>query len=317
MRADRPPRGAEPIRLQRFLAAAGFGGRRHCEELIVTGRVAIDGHVVERLGTRIDPSQATISVDGVRVRPKRKCYYAVHKPIGVLSTHRDPGGRTRVIDLVPRGEQLFTVGRLDRNSEGLMLVTNDGELANGLAHPRYGVGKTYRVEVAGSPTPEVLRQWREGVHLAEGFVHATQVHVVRRRRQSTILEVVLREGKNREIRRMAARVGHKVLSLQRIALGPLRLGDLPEGAFRELQRAEIDALYRAVQRPSKPSRRAAAGSPSKARRPHDRVPTTKGRLPAKSRPAGSPKPKTHSAAKKGGRRTPSRSPQRERSSGRG
>jgi 23S rRNA pseudouridine2605 synthase len=165
-----------------------------------------------------------------------------------LSTHRDPAGRTRVIDLVPNGDRYFTVGRLDRSSEGLILITNDGDLANGLAHPRYGVVKIYRVEVAGVPDHEALRQLRDGIHLAEGLVKAGEVRVVQKRRQSTLLEFQLREGMNREIRRMAARIGHKVLSLRRIALGPLRLGELPIGAYRELTRDEIARLRGAIGR---------------------------------------------------------------------
>ncbi len=236
-------------RLQKVLAAAGLGSRRQCEELITAGRVEIDRRIVTELGTRVDPEQQEVRVDGVPLRRPKLAYYAVNKPSGVVSTSRDPSGRPRVVDLVPsRHERLFAIGRLDLHSEGLILVTNDGELANRLTHPRYGVAKTYRVIVAGSPSREVLDQLRRGVHLAEGVARAERVAVKSRHTGSTLLEMVLREGKNREIRRILARVGHKVLRLTRIAVGPVRLGDLPPGASRRLTHDEIKALKQAGMR---------------------------------------------------------------------
>lgn len=230
-------------RLQKVLAAAGLGSRRQCEELITTGRVEIDREVVMELGTRVDPLRQEVRVDGVPLHSQKLAYYAVNKPTGVVSTNRDPAGRPRVIDLVPGGhERLFAIGRLDLHSEGLILVTNDGELANRLTHPRYGVAKTYRVTVAGNPTREVLDQLRRGVHLAEGMARAERVTARSHHKGSTVLEMVLREGKNREIRRILARVGHKVLRLTRIAVGPVRLGTLPVGTARRLTREEIAAL---------------------------------------------------------------------------
>jgi len=172
----------------------------------------------------------------------------VHKPAGVLSTNRDPSGRIRVVDLVHSQERLFTVGRLDRASEGLILVTNDGDLANRLTHPRYGVEKVYRVRVAGCPAPEVFRRLLRGVYLAEGTARAAGVRVRHRHRESTELEISLREGHNREIRRVLARVGHKVLWLKRIAIGPLRLGNLPVGAHRKLTHDEVRQLEMAARK---------------------------------------------------------------------
>ncbi|HKD38556.1 MAG TPA: pseudouridine synthase, partial [Pirellulales bacterium] len=169
-------------------------------------------------------------------------YFLVNKPTGVVSTSRDPSGRPRVIDLLPSDERLFTVGRLDLSSEGLILATNDGELANRLAHPRYGVEKTYHAQVVGVPERETLDRLRQGVHLAEGFAHAKRVTVKSQHKQSALLEIVLDEGRNREVRRLLARVGHKVLRLKRVGLGPLRLGDLAVGEFRPLRREEIRAL---------------------------------------------------------------------------
>ena len=232
-------------RLQKVLAAAGIGSRRQCEELILAGRVEVDRKVVTELGTRADPAQQEIRVDGVPLPRQRRVYYAVNKPPGVVATNRDPSGRQRVIDLIPGGdERLFAVGRLDLNSDGLILVTNDGELANRLTHPRYGVQKTYRVVVAGHPAREVVDKLRRGVHLAEGVARAAQVRILKPHKESTILEMVLEEGHNREIRRILARVGHKVLRLTRIAVGPVRLGKLPLGGHRRLTREEIHALRR-------------------------------------------------------------------------
>jgi 23S rRNA pseudouridine2605 synthase len=225
-----------------------LGSRRQCEELILTGRVEVDRKVVTQLGTKVDPSQQQIRVDGVALPRPDRAYFAVHKPSGVVSTNRDPSGRPRVVDLVPFPElRLFPIGRLDLHSEGLMLLTNDGELANRLMHPRYGVEKTYRVLVAGRPSPEVLSELRRGVHLAEGVARATSVIVKKELKQSTVMELVLKEGRNREIRRILARVGHKVLRLLRLAVGPVRLADLPAGGFRRLTREEVDALRRATE----------------------------------------------------------------------
>jgi len=241
--AKSPP-ASGPQRLQKILAAAGIGSRRQCEELISAGRVEVDRRVVTELGARADAAVQEIRVDGQPLaKPKRVCY-AVNKPVGVLCTNRDPSGRPRVVDLLPdRGVRLFTVGRLDRNSDGLILATNDGELANRLTHPRYGVPKTYRAVVAGRPAREVLAQLLRGVRLAEGLARVERATVLSHHKESTTLELVLREGKNREIRRILARVGHKVLRLTRTAVGPVRLGSLPPGAHRLLSPKELETLH--------------------------------------------------------------------------
>ncbi|MEX2112957.1 MAG: pseudouridine synthase, partial [Pirellulales bacterium] len=233
-------------RLQKILAAAGLGSRRHCEELILAGRVEVDGQVVSTLGAKADPHAQRIRVDGVVLAQPRREYFMVHKPQGVVSTSRDPSGRPRVIDLVPSSERLFTVGRLDMSSEGLILVTNDGELANRLSHPRYGVEKTYHVEVAGTIERDELNRLRKGAHLAEGFARVIAARIRHSYKQSTQLEIVLGEGRNREIRRILARAGHKVLRLKRVALGPLRLAELPPGAVRPLSRDELRQLQAAA-----------------------------------------------------------------------
>ncbi len=244
---DPPGQRLQGQRLQKVLAAAGLGSRRKCEELIVTGRVEVDRKVVMELGVRVDPARQEIRVDGVPLRQPRLVYYAVNKPPGVVCTTRDPAGRPRVTDLVPaKNIRLFSVGRLDLHSQGLIILTNDGQLANLLAHPRYGVPKTYRVLVAGQPGPEALRKLLSGVHLAEGVARAERVVVKSQHKQSTILEIVLREGKNREVRRLLARIGHKVMKLTRIAVGPVRLGKLQPGQWRRLTDEELAALRRAV-----------------------------------------------------------------------
>lgn len=236
-------------RLQKVLASAGVASRRECEELIVEGRVEVDHQVVTELGTRVDRQRQEIRVDGETLRRPKLVYFAVNKPEGVVTTARDPSGRPRVIDLLPpNSPRVFPVGRLDLASEGLILVTNDGELANGLTHPRHGVEKIYQVQVAGQVEQETIAKLHRGMHLAEGFAHVKHVRIKSRRKRSTILEMVLDEGRNREVRRLLARVGHKVQKLRRIAVGPVRLGDMPPGAVRLLTPKEIHSLEHAVTR---------------------------------------------------------------------
>lgn len=248
-------------RLQKVMAAAGVGSRRHCEELILAGRVEVDGRTVRKLGTKVDPATQPIRVDGEMLKTAREpVYYLVNKPVGIVSTNYDQAGRPRVVDLVPQheGEHLYTVGRLDLSSEGLILVTNDGELANRLTHPRFGVEKTYLALVAGQMPQAEIDKLRTGVHLAEGVARCVSVHVRKMLPQSTLLEIVLAEGKNREIRRILAKVGHKVLTLKRVAIGPVKMRDLKLGEFRRPTRDELKSLREA--RPTKrkpPPRRTA------------------------------------------------------------
>jgi 23S rRNA pseudouridine2605 synthase len=243
IQTDEPSHGE---RLQKVLAAAGVGSRRKCEDLIREGRVEVNRQVITELGTRVDPSRQEIRVDGESLRPSKRLYFAVNKPVGVVSTNRDPSGRSRVIDLVPTDQRVFAVGRLDRSSEGLILVTNDGEFANRITHPRYGVEKTYLVRVAGAPDQRQLARLKKGVHLAEGFARAQSIHVKKKHGHSTDLIIVLNEGRNREIRRILARVGHKVLALKRIAVGPVKLGDLPVGGWRRVMPDEVESLLHAA-----------------------------------------------------------------------
>jgi 23S rRNA pseudouridine2605 synthase len=235
-------------RLNKLLAHAGVGSRRHCDDLIAAGRVAIDGSRVRELGIRVDPETQRISVDDVPVKMERVVYWLVNKPRGVLCTNHDPAGRPRVIDLIPHVEQrVYTVGRLDEASEGLLLLTNDGDLAFRLMHPRFGVAKTYLVQVAGFPTKDQLHQLTRGIFLAEGKVRAKVVKRLKSQGDSTWLRIVLNEGKNREIRRMLAKLGHKVLTLRRIAIGPVELDRLPKGKARRLSLHELNELRRACE----------------------------------------------------------------------
>jgi 23S rRNA pseudouridine2605 synthase len=237
------------LRLNKFLAHAGVGSRRHCDDLIAAGRVKINGEPVRDLGTRVNPESDKVSVDDHPVRAERTVYWAVHKPRGYLCTNHDPGGRPLALDLIPHVDQrVYTVGRLDEDSEGLLLMTNDGDLAQQLMHPRFGVEKTYEVLVAGSPSPADLRQLITGVYLAEGRVKAKFVKRFKRQGDSTWLRIVLAEGKNREVRRMLARLNHKVMRLRRVAIGPVRLDRLPKGKSRKLALPEIEGLRRTVAR---------------------------------------------------------------------
>jgi 23S rRNA pseudouridine2605 synthase len=229
-------------RLNKHLAHAGLGSRRHCEELILAGRVSIDGQTVRELGTHVGPGQR-VALDGEPIRSEKHVYWLVNKPRGYLCTNHDPAHRPLVFDLVPHiSQRVFTVGRLDEDSEGLLLLTNDGELALRLTHPRYGVEKTYLVQVAGTPTRDDLQKLLTGVWLAEGHVKARQVKRLKRQGDSTWLRITLSEGKNREIRRMLARLKHKVMRLRRIAMGPVELGSLSKGKSRRLSSAEVEAL---------------------------------------------------------------------------
>lgn len=244
------PGGAPPagVRLQKVLAAAGFGSRRACEQLIAAGRVAVDGRVVREQGVRIDPQVAVIRVDGQRVPTAAgTVVVAVNKPRGVLSTMSDDRGRTCLGDLVAdRSERLFHVGRLDADTEGLILLTNDGELANRLAHPSFGVAKTYVATVAGPVPRSVGRQLLAGVELDDGPARADGFRVLQSLPGQVLVEIVLHEGRNHIVRRMLEAVGHPVVALVRTRVGPIALGQQRPGTVRVLSAAESRALYTAV-----------------------------------------------------------------------
>lgn len=238
----------EGVRLQKVLASAGLGSRRGCEQLISAGRVSVDGVVVRELGVRVDPRRAVVRVDGVRVQLDTSIVtLALNKPFGVVSTMHDPHGRPSLAQYVAdRPERLFHVGRLDADTEGLLLLTNDGELANRLAHPSHGVAKTYLATVTGRVKPAVGVRLRAGVDLDDGPVAVDSYRVLDSTPTASLVEVVLHEGRNRIVRRMLAEVGHPVTRLVRTQVGPVRLGNLRPGRTRELGRKEVGGLMTAA-----------------------------------------------------------------------
>ncbi len=247
-------------RLQKVMARAGVASRRQSEELIRQGRVTVNGQVVTELGTKVDPLRDDIRVDGQRIKPSgRHVYVMLNKPRGVLSAMEDERGRKALGDLVAAPVRLYPVGRLDVNSEGLILLTDDGQLAHILTHPRYKHEKEYLVLVNGHPSEKTLAAWRRGVVLDDRRTAPAQVEVIRRTKDGSLLRVVMREGRKRQIRKVAALLGHPVRELKRVRLGPLRLGDLESGRWRYLTEQEIHRLEaikrRAAQKEMKPRRR--------------------------------------------------------------
>ena len=236
------------VRLQRVLAAAGLGSRRACEQLIEEGRVQVDGKTVLVQGMRVDPDSAVIAVDGMRIASAPDhVYLSLNKPRGVISTMSDPEGRPSLADYVEgRSARLFNVGRLDVDTEGLILLMNDGDLAHRLAHPSFGVEKTYLAEVTGPVARDVGKRLREGVELEDGLVQADGFRLISTVGSRVMVEVSLHEGRKHVVRRMLAEVGHPVTRLVRTDVGPISLGNLKPGKHRRLSQQEIGALYKAV-----------------------------------------------------------------------
>jgi 23S rRNA pseudouridine2605 synthase len=234
------------LRLNKALSAAGLGSRRGVEELVRAGRVAVDGEVVQDLGRRVDPSRDRVTVDGSRiVLDERRRYWLLNKPAGVITTAADPSGRPTVVGLVPDQPRVFPVGRLDRDTEGLLLLTNDGPLAYRLTHARYGVEKRYLAEVERLPAAAPAKL-RRGVELEDGVARPVRVRVVAGSGRRRMVEVGLVEGRNREVRRLLDAVGAPVRRLVRTAVGPIRLTGLGPGEFRALRPDEVRSLYQAV-----------------------------------------------------------------------
>ncbi|MFO0895485.1 MAG: pseudouridine synthase [Phycisphaerales bacterium] len=272
-------------RLQRVLADAGVGSRRHCEELVEQGSVIVNGEVIDGLPAWVDPDNDRIEVEGRPLRPsQRHVYVMLFKPKGVVTTNDDPEGRTRAVDLVrhPSGARLYPVGRLDMDSSGLLLLTNDGELANRLTHPRYEVHKVYEVTVGGTVAEDALEELRRGIWLPErerdgARTSRSSLEVLERDRTRTLLRMELREGRNRQIRRMMLSLGHPVKKLRRIAMGPLRLKGVAMGEWRDLTAQEVDQLRKAAfatpaERMARAARepRGTAGSSGGAAAPRER-----------------------------------------------
>ena len=237
-------------RLQKVLARVGFGSRRACEELIEAGRVTVNGEVAV-LGRRVDPGSDRVAVDGVPVSTAPGLvHYLLNKPAGVVTTASDPHGRPTVVDLVPPEPRVFPVGRLDASTEGLLLLTNDGDLAHRLTHPSFALEKEYLAEVEGRPTPAVLRRLRTGVDLDDGRTAPARASLV----APSAIRLTIHEGRNRQVRRMCEAVGHPVVRLVRTRIGPLAERRLRPGQWRVLTPEEVLALQEAVTRPPEPAR---------------------------------------------------------------
>ena len=236
------------VRLQKVLAGAGLGSRRACEDLIAAGRVTVSGQVVRELGVRVDPVTAVLHVDGRRVLLDTTLVtVALNKPVGVVSSMHDEQGRPDLAQYVAdRTERLFHVGRLDEETEGLLLLTNDGDLAHGLTHPSHEVVKTYLAEVEGQVRPQLAKRLQAGVELDDGPVRVDRFQVVQLGYRSTLVEVDLHSGRNRVVRRLMEQVGHPVVRLVRTRFGPIRLGELPPGRTRVLSAPEVGSLMSAA-----------------------------------------------------------------------
>jgi 23S rRNA pseudouridine2605 synthase len=235
------------MRLGKHLAHAGIASRRASEALVADGRVTVDGAVITDPARDVTGEEA-IAVDGELVRgPGARVVYALHKPAGVVSTAADTHGRPTVVDLVPTGQRLYPVGRLDAESTGLILLTNDGDLAYALTHPRFEVPRTYRARVEGRPSERALRALREGVVLDDGRTAPAQVRMA----GAHEIELTIHEGRKRQVRRMCEAVGHRVVDLRRVAFGPLRLGDLTSGRHRRLNAAEVQRLRDSAREPQR------------------------------------------------------------------
>jgi 23S rRNA pseudouridine2605 synthase len=236
------------VRLQKLLAQSGVASRRKCEELMLEGHVEVDGEIVTRLGTKVDPTTAVIRVDGKRLPPMTDLVYlALNKPRGVVSTMSDPEGRRCLSDVVAdRPERLFHVGRLDTDTEGLLLLTNDGDFAQQVAHPSYELTKTYVAEVEGFVERKTLQRLRDGVELEDGPIAVDSVRIVSSSATRSIVELVIHEGRNRIVRRLLAEVGHPVTLLTRTEIGPVVLRGLKSGQLRDLSREELGTLLDAA-----------------------------------------------------------------------
>lgn len=239
---------ATEVRLQKALAHAGVASRRVCEELITKGRVKVNGKVVTELGSRINPAVDQVTVNGTPIQfDTSRVYLALNKPLGVVSSMNDEQGRPDLRQFVQDYDRVFNVGRLDAETTGLILMTNDGDLAHKLAHPKFGVTKTYVARVKGIVTPGTIQQLLEGVELEDGPISADKAHVIDVKGEETLVEIVLHSGRNRVVRRMFDEVGHPVRALVRKQFGPIHLGTLRPGDIRRLSKLEVGALLKAAQ----------------------------------------------------------------------
>jgi len=267
-------------RIQKLLARAGLGSRRACEEILTSGRVTVDGRIVTELGSKADLAAQDVRVDGQRVKPEQPEYWILNKPKGVVCTNYDPAGRRRPIDLMAHSKaRLFPVGRLDADSMGLLLMTNDGEFANRLTHPRFEVPKTYVATVAGDLTRDAVHRLVRGIWLAEGRTRRAEVRLVKRSRSKSVVEVTIREGRNRQIRRMLAKLGHNVWDLVRTRIGKISLRGVSVGQSRRLTPEELEYLRGLPDQPA-PERSRPVPTPSaQAGRERGEAPRREGAAP--------------------------------------
>lgn len=233
-------------RLQKVLAAAGVDSRRKCEELILSGAVRVNRKVVDTLPAFVDPEKDIITVDGRKIQAAQKVYFLLNKPKGVICTSHDPQGRKKAIDIIPTNQRIFCVGRLDANTSGIIILTNDSELANRITHPKYELAKTYVVRVKGQIAGEAAEKLKKGIWLAEGKTGRASVKILKRNYRESLIEITIRQGLNRQIRRMLARVGMPVKSLNRTRIGKLNTRGLGVGKFRTLTKAEVAYLKKAT-----------------------------------------------------------------------
>lgn len=277
------------VRLQKYLNDAGIASRRHAEGLIEEGRVWVNGKIVDRLPAFIDPKHDRVTVDGDVVRPAPLRYFIVHKPKGVVCAGTDVSGRQAAIDLLPPGiGHMFPVGQLDADSSGLLLMTNDGELAQSVSHPRFGIPKIYRVDVKGRATPGVVGELRDGVYLSEGKARAAECRILHASDRASVLSITMNEAHNRQVQRMLAKLGFPVKDLKRVQIGPIVLKGLPLGASRELSDFEVRQLREAVESAAAtagpPVRKPRRGSVSGSRRDRARK-----RVAGDSKASGAPR----------------------------
>ena len=300
------------IRLQKALADRGVASRRKAEELIVGGRVHVDGELVTALGTKVRPD-ARIDVDGAPTRQARQRYIVLNKPVGIVSSVQDERGRKTVVALIGAPERIYPVGRLDTDSEGMLLLTNDGEWAEKVLHPRYGHEREYDVSVVGELTPAALMALRDGVRLEEGLAVATHIEVTRKSRSASRLTIVLHTGWRRQVRRMLSAVGLKVTRLVRVRIGTMEIGKLRTGEWRDLTPKEIADLARpAAPRPAparpRPARvelaPAALPKPALRRAPSAPRPTGNGPSQRPARPGSAPRSSRSSTAQRPTRQGP-------------
>jgi pseudouridine synthase len=229
-------------RLQKVLAAAGVNSRRKCEELILSGAVRVNRKVVDKLPVFVDPEKDIITVDGKKLKAARKVYFLLNKPKGVICTNNDPQGRKKAIDIIPTDQRIFCVGRLDIDTSGIIILTNDSELTNKLTHPRFGFSKTYVARIKGQIASEAVEKLKKGIWLSEGKTGRASVKILKRSHKESLIEITIWQGLNRQIRRMLAKVGLPVKSLKRTQFGKLNARGIGVGKFRKLTKAEVTYL---------------------------------------------------------------------------